>query len=444
MTAADDDSRTRLVRRVRELTRARGMTLVQLADAASYTSRYLTDVLSGRSVPSVKVVATLERVLAAGGELVALREQAAREQVARRHGLSIPEQTFPAAPRAGSSGAVDVWSPDGAVWTKGPGEEADVDQDRREFLSLAAIVALAGQVSDDIATADPTPRTLDRMEADADELSAQIYDLPTPVLLGRAASQWHAAHVLLDRPVSAPVRARLLMVAGAVSCRAAFLGRRTGDLTIQRHFGVLAGQYADESGDPLLIGQVAGLRSRTAFSAKQYAKAAALAAAGLNTAHPTQRARLAAYQAEALAAAGRAGEARTALDTMYAESRRTTFRWTTGDQLIFGAVTLSTLGEHRPAADLADAYITGGEFDGEGVGWAHVTIGQALFAADRPDPAAAAHHGRLALAATPDADLSVITRVADLHTHLRQAAAGDSEVAELGQALAGARASLTA
>jgi len=322
--------------------------------------------------------------------------------------------------------------------------------DRREFggASLAALIAAAVAASDEIATGGVTPMTLEEMEADAEDISASMYQVAPLVLLGRAASGWRDADALLSRRISGDVRPRVLLLAGTLACKTATLGRWTGDAAITRRFGVLAGQYADESGDPLLIGQVAGVRSRTAFSAGQFVKAADIAARSRQAAHPHARARLAAYEAEAWSAAGREAEARAALTVMREESRHATTTglgatpWTDGDQVIFSAVALANLDDGQ-AAELAGRYVIGADNDAEGVGWAHVVAGRALVAGRRPDPVAAAHAGGLALAATAAVpNLSVISRVADLHSTLATNWPDADGVGELGDAVGNARAGL--
>jgi hypothetical protein len=126
--------------------------------------------------------------------------------------------------------------------------------------------------------------------------------------LHRAAASWYEAHVLLSRPVSGGVRAPLLILAGGLAVVSAHIGRDLDDATAVRRFSALANQYAHESGDPILAGAVGCLRSRNAFARGDYRRAAEARA----DSHPSRRARLAAYGAEALAAAGREATARTA------------------------------------------------------------------------------------------------------------------------------------
>jgi hypothetical protein len=178
-----------------------------------------------------------------------------------------------------------------------------------------------------------------------------------------------------------------------------------------------------------------------AFERGEFTRAADIAARGRPLAHPAQRARLAAYEAKAHAASGRETAARDALDEMRAQSRVAT-RWTDGDQVIFAAVTFADLRDWAPAADLAQQYVTGGDNDRQGVGWAHATTGLCLIAGDRPDPAAAAHAGILALDATVGPDMSVLRRATRLHTELARRWPDVVDVAVLGDAITTARAAL--
>jgi tetratricopeptide (TPR) repeat protein len=72
-----------LVRRIRG---ERGLTLMSLGELTGYSWQHLGAVERGQVVPSEAVVAACERVLAAGGELVALFPAVVREQASRRHG----------------------------------------------------------------------------------------------------------------------------------------------------------------------------------------------------------------------------------------------------------------------------------------------------------------------------------------------------------------------
>lgn len=423
----DEDPQRRLGAEIRRLRSLFGMTQEGLAIAVGWpNSRTIVcKAESGRGglVPE-KMLEAVDRYFGADGALLYLRNEALLLQRANRLGVGVD-----------FTGRLDGTS-------YGVIEEAGTT-DRRDFggLSLAVILTAAGQASNDLATANPPPLTLEEMEAEAEEIAAAMLDGDHAVLLRRAAKGWHDAHVILTRPVSGEVRGRLLLLAGGLACKAAFLGLYLGNADVVRRFGTLAGQYAAESGDPLLVGKVACLRSTAAFERGQYAQAAETAARGRAAAHPSQRARLAAYEAEALGAAGREGAAREALAVMRAQSRSAT-SWTEGDTVIFEALTLAHLEDWSPAGELARLYIDGGDNDRQGVGLAHVTVGRCLLGRDSPDPAAAAHAGMQALEATPGPDMIVVRPAATLHTDLRRRWPTVAEVSRLGEALETSRAAL--
>jgi hypothetical protein len=106
-------------------------------------------------------------------------------------------------------------------------------------------------------------------------------------------------------------------------------------------------------------------------------------------------------------------------------------------------LTLGHLGDWPRAADLAGRYVAGAfDSDGQGVGYAHITLGRGLLADDRPDPAGAAHAGIQALRATVGPDTTVMRRAAGLHADLVRRWADVAGVAELGDALSSARKAL--
>ncbi|WP_131785264.1 DNA-binding protein [Protofrankia symbiont of Coriaria ruscifolia] len=242
---------------------------------------------SGRDVPSENLVAALERALDGAGELRTLREQARREQQAHRYGLPDPREV--------------------------------TDTDRREFVqsgALAAAAGMAAEVSRLIASADPDPLTLEEMEVDVDRIAATYMTTPHEVLTPRVLDGWRGAETALAGRVSLASRKRVTVLAGQYSYYLARLAFNTGDDVAARRFAVLASQYADDVGDPLLTGSVAGLRSSIAYYGGRFHMAAGLAAQARRSAHPYMRARLAAYEARARAATGDVDGARAALAAM--------------------------------------------------------------------------------------------------------------------------------
>ncbi|WP_165960467.1 helix-turn-helix domain-containing protein [Actinocrispum wychmicini] len=76
----------RLAGEIRRLRKAAGLSQSKLAADLGYTRQYVSRAeRSGRPLPSADLVKALDLALAAGGELLRLREQAQLEQRARRH-----------------------------------------------------------------------------------------------------------------------------------------------------------------------------------------------------------------------------------------------------------------------------------------------------------------------------------------------------------------------
>ncbi|MBX6389727.1 MAG: helix-turn-helix domain-containing protein [Frankia sp.] len=418
---AGNDAKGLLAARVKSLARDRGMTVVQLAEAASYTRRYMTTVLSGRTVPSSKVVTTLDKVLRANGELVALRERAAREQLARRHGLPLPEDAGSGSGRPLVSQTVRA---EVGLWG---GDLMSVD--RRTVLgggALAAALAAAADTSRAMATADPDPLTIDELEQEVAAISGRMFAVPHAVLFASTLQRWATVDQMLASRLTLATRARLTLAAGYLASYTASLGGFLGQPQVKRRFLVLARQYADDTGDPLLIGTVAGAQSRAALALGQFARAADVAGAAIPTAHPYVKARLAGYQAEALAAAGHPDRATDALATMRASMPNLplmpgTSRWDAGEEATYAAMTCYRMGDApgaiRNGLEALDA-IDGDDF--QGVGLAHISIAFGRILADRPDPAAAAVEGGHVLdimQVTPDA--SLLARAEELREALR-------------------------
>jgi hypothetical protein len=239
-------------------------------------------------------------------------------------------------------------------------------------------------------------------------------------------------------PLGAPGQ-QVLEIGGHFAYYAARIGRNTGDRRLAAGFGHLAAQYADVSGDPLLIASVACNRSIVAFDAARYDEAAAVAGRAIAQAHPSCKARLFSHQARALAAGGHADEAREALAGMRAHMvdlppMPGVGRFDEGELLGHSAMVLVELGDDREAESLARERLAGTPADEDylarGVNW--LTIGKAL--AGR-DPGAAADAGLSAHEANrvwPES--SVETRVRQLHRNLSREHGKVAEVVRLGEA----------
>ncbi|ONH33951.1 MULTISPECIES: helix-turn-helix transcriptional regulator [Protofrankia] len=162
-----------LASRIRELRLAASLSQKQLADRVGFERGYVCQAESARGVPSENLVYALDRALDAAGELRTLREQARREQQARRYGLPNPREV--------------------------------TDTDRREFVQSGALAAAAGMAADVsrlIASVDPDPLTMEEMEADVDRIAATYMTTPHQVLTPRVLDGWREAEKALAGRVS--------------------------------------------------------------------------------------------------------------------------------------------------------------------------------------------------------------------------------------------------
>lgn len=387
--------------RVRELRTAVDPHLDQgrLADAVGYSREYICQIERGKKLPSADVARKLDEKLGAGGDLMASwRTMWLRKQ----------------AERVGRGGDAEV----------------AVQVDRRQFgeLSLGALAAAAATTSETIARANTTALKVDDLEEEQTEIFGLLHSTPHDELLPRVAGDWRTVEGYLETRLTFAVHGRLTLLAGHFARALATLGRMAGNRQMARKFAILASQHADDTGDPLLIGAVALLRSRIALDAGQFSKAADIAGRGRLAAHPGQRARMAAYQAEALAAAGRMVEARDALAAMRAampeaicSSAPALISWNEAEEALYGSMTLVHLSAgieaERLALRAADEYVD----DDEGVGLAHVTAARALIIRDHPDPGAAVREARATLdviSRVPNAAIS--RRLATIRSELTQ------------------------
>jgi hypothetical protein len=321
--------------------------------------------------------------------------------------------------------------------------------DRRGLLYVATtpIVAdalgRAERMSRAITAARPDPWTLTELAEDSVTIGARYWSTPLEQLLPEVIARWEQCADMLERPLIGKICVQVIGLAGQFAYYAARIGHHTGDRRLASGFGTLASQYAEASGDSLLIGSVAGLRSVIAFDGARYAEAADIAGQATRVAHPYNRARLFAYQAEALAAGGHTDAARDAL----AEMRRNLVDlppmpgmaiFDETDGLIFSAMALADTGDPAAAEALAREAIAGipaDQYMSHGHAW--VTVGKALAG---HDPGAAADAGLRAHEADrrwPSVDIE--SRVRRLHRTLAREHGDVAEVVHLGEAVAAPR-----
>lgn len=262
---------------------AAGLSQERLAARVGADQAQISKAETGRKFPPAALVEAIDDVLGAAGVLVDLYVRAWRARQAK----TAPYR----------------------------GEEDNTD--RRTFVGgLGAAAILAADVSRRIANAGPDELTLDELEAEVDQIARAYSTTPHSQIAPRVIAAWRQVESALDGWTSLAVRGRVTLLAGQLTYYAGRVGFNTGDEQSARRFAVLAEQYADDVGDPSLVGSIAGLRSSIAYYAGRYRNAADFASAGRRRCHPYNQARLAAYEARAEAAAGNAGGARAALAAM--------------------------------------------------------------------------------------------------------------------------------
>ncbi len=325
---------------------------------------------------------------------------------------------------------------------------------RRGFLYAATAPAMASvlgeveEASRAITAGQPDPWTLTELADDATRIGEVYWSTPLDQLLPEVTARWRQCRDMLRCGPEGAARQRVLELGGHFSYYAARIGLHTGDRRLASGFGTLASQYAEVSGDPLLIGSVACLRSTMAFYAARFAEAADVAGQAARVAHPYNRARLFAYQARALAAGGHPDEARDAL----AEMRRHMVDlppmpgaalFDEGEQLIWSAMVLVEIKDNRTAEAFAREMMAGTPADDyQAHGFAWVTIGKARAGRDPGTAADAGLRALEAIRAWPSVHVEDGAR--QLHRDLSQRHGDVAEVVQLGEACQALRPSVDA
>ncbi|WP_250282194.1 MULTISPECIES: helix-turn-helix domain-containing protein [unclassified Frankia] len=360
-----------LAGRIRALRLAAGIrSLAELARRTNLDRAGISRAESGRNLPSEVVVKAIDTAVDAGGELVELRARIHRTRI----------------------GAGD------------PREGVGVT-DRRQMLEAGAFTmlsALAADTSREIAHGDPDPLTLADIDDDIDRIAAVYAVTPHTVLLPQVERRWLQVDTALKGRTSLAVHHRLSLAAGRLSYFASRLAFNVGDFTTARHLAVLAGQYAEQTQDAVLLASVAGMHSGIAYYRKRYDVAVSVFG-GYPPDPPYLRARNAAYRARAHGRLGNATAARAELALMH---RSLTDEPPQPGDLplgeaaagMFAASALTSIGYGQEAEPWARRSVAAHEATGPQVNreeWGHalLTLSAALICRDHPDPEEAARVG---------------------------------------------------
>jgi transcriptional regulator with XRE-family HTH domain len=433
---AVDALRQRLAARFRELQDDHGLSGKQIEARTRYDRKNVSQVRNGGRLPARHVLQAFDELFGCGTELTDLGDRIrAADQAERLRGLSA-RASVPAedAQRSSASGGAD----------------------RREFVELGALTVAAGlaaEVSRRVASADPDPLTLDELDERLDQIGSSYTSTPHATLTPLIVTGWRDAERLLDSRLSARVRTRVTTMAGLFSFYGGRLAFNLGDDAAARRFASLAELYARDVNDPLLIGSVATLKTSIAYYTGRHSAAAEIAGQARIGAHPYLRARLAAYEARARAAAGQHDQARQALRDMQdsvwlGEPMVGTEPF--GEELIhcFLAVVSGRLGDGEYAEpharrSLAILQSAGGGY--EDIGGTYNALAQAFLRRTQPDPEQAADAASRALAVLDGRPTrTVIQRSGQIWQELGARWDGQRAVVELGERLAAHRRALPA
>ncbi len=391
-------------------------------------------------LPTRETVEHLDRALGADGELLALWQDASIEDHAI--GIGAP----PPATRAGATGR----APEQAAIVETDGEVGPTR--RRDALRSGLVLSsatVAAALAERIAAADPRPANLDRYEAEIHHIARTYRTTPHVELAQRLEPAWLRTEQILDTRVSANVRHRLTWIAGWQTFYLGTLGFDTGNDQAAREFLALAGQHATDTGDRLLAGSAAAMRSTVAYFNGAYDTAANIAHEAGQQAHPFSLPILAGCEARAAALAGRSEDAHAALGRMQDHV------WDGGDMPgpnpgdnafahAFLAITLSHLGQGEKAESHArtglDLELASGPDNYVQISGNWTAVGMTFLNRARPDPeqaAAAAREALLVLGATPTR--GALQRVGDMLRHMTSRwpeLPAVAELAEVSQTLA--------
>jgi transcriptional regulator with XRE-family HTH domain len=335
---------------IRRLRAARGLSLDALAKLAHCSPSHLSEVENGRKLPSVGLIQNLDRVLETAGEdgLVGRFWGAVAEQTVERHDRQARRRQAAERRVALSSASVEL-QPTGLVPDADPASGAssasatlqvvepgdrgrEVESANRRTAIKAITVmggvgALGGHhlLIDDAADAAVAayrkrahvdPMTLEELDQDVERFVLACLGVPHAELFPQVCYDWHQVERFLDARQSLKDRAHLTLLGGQLTYFLARLSFNMGDYAAARRHAVLAWQYAEDVGQPVLCASVRTLQGTITFYAGQHQQALHLLRAAETYDTPYNRSRIAANTARAYAVLGDRPRAERALAAM--------------------------------------------------------------------------------------------------------------------------------
>ncbi len=303
-----------------------------------------------------------------------------------------------------TGGEIAAWQARLEAARDGDGDGA-AGTDRRQVFEFSAAGLIAADTYRRRARRNPDVLTLTELDDELDGHAAVFTTTPHSILAPRVYRTWQSAERLLDAGAKTRAQAKLTQIAGYSAYMLSRLAFNLGDQAASRRFVTQAGDHSDQIDDPVLTASMAAMSSTLAFYGHQYAEAVEAACRAPD--HPYTRARLAAYEARALAALGDPAGTREALERMRravidvpARPGSSPFGPATAES--FTAGVLARLGAGDEAEPIArgavDAFERGRAVGFEDHGHAVMVLATALVRRPRPDTAEAARLGMRALA----------------------------------------------
>jgi transcriptional regulator with XRE-family HTH domain/tetratricopeptide (TPR) repeat protein len=334
---------------VRRLRAARGLSLDALAKLVHCSSSHLSEVENGRKLPSVGLIQNLDRVLETAGEdgLVerfwgAVAEQtverhdrqARRRQAAERRGgppsASVELPPTGLVPDAGTASGAS--SASATLQVAEPGARGREVKRANRRTAIKAITVMGGvgalggrhllvEAADAAVAAyrkraQVDPMTLEELDQDVERFALECLGVPHAELFPQVCDDWQQVERFLDARQSLKDRAHLTLLGGQLAYFLARLSFNMGDYAAARRHAVLAWQYAEDVGQPVLCASVRTLQGTIAFYAGQHRKALDLLQAAGAYNSPYNRSRIEANTARAYAVLGDRPRAERALEAM--------------------------------------------------------------------------------------------------------------------------------
>jgi transcriptional regulator with XRE-family HTH domain len=182
----------------------------------------------------------------------------------------------------------------------------------RRLLTDAADAAVAASRK----RAQVDPMTLEELDQDVERFALDCLAVPHADLFPEVWDDWQQVEQLLDARQSLKDRAHLTLLGGQLTYFLARLSFNLGDYAATRRHGVLAWEYAEDVGQPVLCASVRTLQGTIAYYAGQPQRSLDLLQAAEPYDTSYTRARIAANTARAYAALGDRPGAERALAAM--------------------------------------------------------------------------------------------------------------------------------